>query len=67
MKAPSTEQLLEQNGKSNTYDCVIQCDCLLFVDKRLPTGKTLDYGQQINSTVQCFVMLLVVNRCLSLQ
>lgn len=23
MKAPSTEQLVEQNGKSNTYDCVI--------------------------------------------
>lgn len=27
MKAPPTEQLMEQNGKSSTYDCVIKCAC----------------------------------------
>ena len=41
MKAPSTEQLLEQNGKSNTYDCVIQCDCYYLLIKGCPQVKLL--------------------------
>lgn len=41
MKAPSTEQLLEQNGKSNTYDCVIKCDCYYLLIKGCPQAKLL--------------------------
>ena len=41
MKAPSTEQLMEQNGKSNTYDCVIKCDCYYLLIKGCPQAKLL--------------------------
>ena len=41
MKAPSTEQLLEQNGKSNTYNCVIKCDCYYLLIKGCPQAKLL--------------------------
>ena len=41
MRAPSTEQLLEQNGKSNTYNCVIKCDCYSLLIKVCPQAKLL--------------------------
>ena len=41
MKAPSKEQLLEQNGKSNTYDCVMKCDCYSSLINICPQTKLL--------------------------